>query len=51
MATKASVKTDVDVFLRDLKHKRKDDIQAVRAIIRAADKKPVERIKWNELRL
>ena len=47
MATKASERADVDAFLRDLKHKRKDDIQAVRAIVRTADKKLVERIKWN----
>lgn len=47
MATKASAKADVDAFLRDLKHKRKDDIQAIRAIVRAADRKIVERIKWN----
>lgn len=45
--TKPNAQADVDAFLRDLNHKRKDDVQAVRAIIRSADKKLVERIKWN----
>lgn len=51
MATKAKAKpnaeADVDAFLRDLMHKRKDEIQAVRAIVRTANKKLVERVKWN----
>jgi hypothetical protein len=47
VAAKSTAKADVDAFLRDLKHKRKDDIQAIRAIVRTADKKLVERIKWN----
>lgn len=47
MPAKPSTKDDVDAFLRDLEHARKDEIEAVRAIIRTADKKLVEKIKWN----
>ncbi|MCA9753429.1 MAG: DUF1801 domain-containing protein [Gemmatimonadetes bacterium] len=47
LSAKRKTDSDADAFLHALKHERKEEIEAVRAIIRAADQKLVERIKWN----
>ena len=39
--------TDVQAFLRGLKHARKDEVEAVREIILSAHPGITERIKWN----
>jgi hypothetical protein len=38
---------DVDAFMKELRHPFKAEVQAVREIILAANKKLAERIKWN----
>jgi hypothetical protein len=38
---------DVEAFLAALVHARKDEVNAVRALIRAADARIVETVKWN----
>jgi len=45
-STKRAVQ-DVEEFLRDLKHGRKGEIEAVREIILSVDRDLTERIKWN----
>lgn len=40
-------KQSVDVFVAALEHGRKADIERVRALIRAADPRLTEGIKWN----
>jgi hypothetical protein len=40
---------DPDVFLRELKHRHKAEIEAIRAIILGADKRIQEAVKWNSL--
>ncbi|MEZ4647714.1 MAG: DUF1801 domain-containing protein [Candidatus Eisenbacteria bacterium] len=47
MAAKSGRTVDVDAYMHALKHARKEDVEALRAIIRGADGKLVERIKWN----
>ncbi|MDC0710988.1 DUF1801 domain-containing protein [Stigmatella sp. ncwal1] len=39
--------SDVDAFMASLEHPHKAEIEAVRAIIRGADKRIREAIKWN----
>ena len=45
MATKSA--PTVDGFLKALKHKRKAEIEVLRAAILSADKGITERVKWN----
>ncbi|MGI6543554.1 MAG: DUF1801 domain-containing protein [Limnochordia bacterium] len=48
MAQKRTDSTpDVAAFMQALKHSRKDEIEAVRAVILAADGNITEHIKWN----
>ena len=39
--------TDVDTFMAHVDHPRKADIEAIRTILRGADPRIQERIKWN----
>ena len=47
MAAKSNKSIDVDAFMSDLKHARKAEILALRDIVRSADERLVEGIKWN----
>jgi len=46
-ATKSKETGEVAAYMNKLKHPLKDEIEAVRKIIKGADKKIMERIKWN----
>jgi len=41
------VATDVKIFMRDLTHARKEDVENVRELILSADERLSEQIKWN----
>jgi hypothetical protein len=45
--SKGTGKVDVDAFVAALKHPLKREIDAIRAVIRGADKRIEESIKWN----